>query len=313
MNSATATGDGRMDEETMMKKFLLAGAAVLALSACSEKAEDRIAATENAAALDDQGPVGDASAPTTEAAKDAAEQPPGIDANVAPGVAFDYRYAFSLPETQIARVQEEHAALCGKLGAGNCRVTGLTFTKERNGEIDANMEFKLNPALALRFGRDATDLVARAEGKLETSAVAGEDVGSQIVDGDKSADGIKAELAKIEAQLKIPNLSKDVRSRLVDQAGELRAQLRSQSSRRDAQVESLATTPMVFTYEAGEAVMGFERGTAVQTGLTAGARSMEAITTALAFILGAFGPWLLLAGAGFWGWRRFGKRKANAE
>ncbi len=296
-----------------MKKFLFAGAAVLALSACGQKAEDRTAATEAAASNDAQGPATDASAPSSEAAKDLAEQPPGIGANVAPGVAFDYRYAFSLPEVQIARVQEEHAALCAKLGAGNCRVTGLTFTKERNGQIDANMQFKLNPALALRFGRDATDLVARAEGKLETSAVAGEDVGSQIVDGDKSAVSIKAELAKIDAQLKIPGLSKDVRSRLVDQAADLRAQLRAQSSQRDVQVESLATTPMVFTYEAGEAVMGFERGSAVQTGLSAGARSMEVITTAVAFLLGAFGPWLLLAGAGFWGWRRFAKRKAPTE
>ncbi len=296
-----------------MKKFLFAGAAVLALSACGQRAEDSSAATEATSPVDDQGPANITSAPSSDAAKDLAEHPPGIDANVAPGVAFDYRYAFSLPEVQIARVQEEHAALCGKLGAGNCRVTGLTFTKERNGKIDANMQFKLNPALALRFGRDATELVSRAEGKLETSAVAGEDVGSQIVDGDKSAVSIKAELAKIDAQLKIPGLSKDVRSRLVDQAGELRAQLRARSSQRDVQVESLATTPVVFTYEAGEAVMGFERGSAVQTGLTAGTRSMEAITTALAFIIGAFGPWLLLAGAGFWGWRRFGKAKAPTE
>ena len=294
-----------------MKKFLFAGAAVLALSACGQKVEDRSAAPEMATSNDAQGPATDASASSSDAAKELAEQPPGIDANVAPGVAFDYRYAFSLPEVQIARVQEEHAALCSKLGAGNCRVTGLTFTKERDGKIDANMQFKLNPALALRFGRDATDLVARAEGKLETSAVAGEDVGSQIVDGDKSALGIKAELAKIDAQLKIPGLSKDVRSRLVDQASDLRAQLRALSSQRDGNVESLATTPMVFTYEAGEAVMGFERGSAVQTGLTAGARSMEAITTSIAFLLGAFGPWLLLVGAGFWGWRRFGKAKAT--
>ena len=294
-----------------MKKFLFAGAAVLALSACGQKVEDAVSAEAPAAISEAATDAAESSADRSARSQAAAEQPPGIDANVAPGVAFDYRYAFSLPEVQIARVQEEHAALCSKLGAGNCRVTGLMFTKERDGVIDANMQFKLNPALALLFGRDATDIVARAQGKLETSAVAGEDVGRQIVEGDKSAVGIKAELAKIDAQLKIPGLSKDVRSRLVDQASDLRAQLRSLNTKRDSAVESLATTPVVFTYEAGEAVMGFERGSAMQTGLSAGAKSVAAITTALAFVLGALGPWLILAGAGLWGWRRFGKAKAT--
>ena len=294
-----------------MKKFLFAGAAVLALSACGQKVEDAVSAEAPAAISEAATDAAESSADRSARSQAVAEQPPGIDANVAPGVAFDYRYAFSLPEVQIARVQEEHAALCSKLGAGNCRVTGLMFTKERDGVTDANMQFKLNPALALLFGRDATDIVARAQGKLETSAVAGEDVGRQIVEGDKSAVGIKAELAKIDAQLKIPGLSKDVRSRLVDQASDLRAQLRSLNTKRDSAVESLATTPVVFTYEAGEAVMGFERGSAMQTGLSAGAKSVAAITTALAFVLGALGPWLILAGAGLWGWRRFGKAKAT--
>ena len=91
----------------------------------------------------------------------------------------------------------------------------------------------------------------------------------------------------------------------MDEARDIRNEIANLKSTRDDQVESLSTTPVVFTYEPSEAVMGFERGSAVQTGLSAGGASLGAITTALAFALGAFGPWLLLGSAGFWVWRRF--------
>ena len=42
--------------------------------------------------------------------------PPGISPNAAPGVAFNYSYAFVLPSKAISAVQESHAAACEKLG-----------------------------------------------------------------------------------------------------------------------------------------------------------------------------------------------------
>src|SRR5687767_9511642 len=48
----------------------------------------------------------------------AAEQAggPNISVSAAPGVAFNYRYAFRLPNARIAPAQEAHAAMCEKLG-----------------------------------------------------------------------------------------------------------------------------------------------------------------------------------------------------
>ncbi len=286
-----------------MRKVLLAGVALLAVAACSKSEQDSVQRDNSAVELAKPEAADAASAERS------GETPPDIGQNVAPGVAFNFSYAFSLPEAKIAETQEAHATLCGKLGIARCRVTGITFNKERDGNIDARLSFKVDPAIALSFGRDATDLVERAEGKLETSNVTGEDVGSQIVEGDKSAAQLKADLARIEVQLKIPKLSSQVRQQLLDEGREIRNQLASLRSNRDDQVESLATTPLIFTYEPSETVMGFERGSAIQTGLSAGGMSLKAVTTLLAVILGAVGPWALAAGLGIWGWRRFRKAK----
>jgi hypothetical protein len=43
--------------------------------------------------------------------------PGGIDITAAPGVAFFYRYAFSLPAEKVATTQEAHAQACEKLGS----------------------------------------------------------------------------------------------------------------------------------------------------------------------------------------------------
>src|SRR4051812_15014720 len=53
--------------------------------------------------------------------------PPEISPPAAPGVAFNYRYAFRLPANRIGQIQEEHAAACEKLGAERCRITGMLY------------------------------------------------------------------------------------------------------------------------------------------------------------------------------------------
>ena len=285
-----------------MKRILFVLPLMIGVAACSksENGSGQESASRDATA---------ASSATDTAAETGAEtgkHPPGIDPNVAPGVAFDFRYGFSLPERQIATVQEQHAALCGRLGIAHCRVTGLSFDKARNGHVTAATTFRLDPVMALSFAKDATALVERAEGSLETSQVQGEDAGKAIVAGDKSADGIRTELAKIDAQLRIPGLSKDARSRLVEQSGELRGQLRDLSTERDARVESLATTPVAFDYEV--ATTGFALGDPLKQGLGASTTSISALLSFLALAIGAIGPWALLGGGAWWAVRRWRRK-----
>lgn len=273
---------------------------ILATAACSKAANDQATA--------DAMETAEGVRPTDAMTK----SPPRIGANVAPGVAFSYLYNFGLPAANIARVQEDHAALCGRMGIVHCRVTAMHYVKEGDGSITADMAFKLDPAMAHSFGRDATDMVEKADGNLTDSRIDGNDAGSDIVANDKTATQINAELAKIEAQLKIPNLSREVRSRLVEQLGELRGRLRDLASDRDAKVESLATTPVAFDYAANEAILGFDNRSPVQKAFKASGHSFTTMISFVIVAIGILAPWAVLGGAIFWLVRRFRPKKAGA-
>ena len=274
----------------------------IAVAACSQKVPQDQSGKADMAAADMR------TMDVQEAAADAA--PPKISANVAPGVAFDYRYTFGLPADNISAAQESHAALCERLGIVHCRVTGMQYNKVAGGGIEASLAFKLDPAMAGSFARDATDIVEKADGSLTDSAISGEDAGRQIVEGDRNKAQIEAELARIDVQLKIPNLSKDVRARLVEQAGELHGQLRALSNDRAAKVESLATTPVLFDYQPNEAIFGFDNRSPVQQALKTSGQSFQTMLSFVIIAIGALAPWALLGGAIFWLVRRLRPRKA---
>src|SRR4051812_27650401 len=42
--------------------------------------------------------------------------PPNVSPSAAPGVAFNYRYAFRLPAARVSQIQEQHARACEQLG-----------------------------------------------------------------------------------------------------------------------------------------------------------------------------------------------------
>ena len=63
--------------------------------------------------------------------------PPGIAPTAAPGVAFNYRYGFSLPDVNISTAQEAHAAACEKLGLSRCRITGMTYELDDRDRVHA--------------------------------------------------------------------------------------------------------------------------------------------------------------------------------
>lgn len=285
-----------------MKRILWTLPLVLGVAACN-KAPNSGANQDVANAATEVAAEADSS---TEAA--GGDQPPVIDASIAPGVAFDYQFAFSLPEKGIAAMQSEHARLCARIGVSQCRVVGLTFNKLRTGDVDADMAFKLDPALALSFTRDATDLVNRADGKLETSQVQGSNVGDSIVQDDRSVQAQKAELARLTAEQKIPGLSKARRDEISRELAAIRNALNRAKLERDNKVESLATTPVRFSYEPNETILGFGRESPVQQGLSSSSASLNAFLTFVALVVGTLWPWALAGFGIFWLIRRLRSR-----
>src|SRR3546814_13653805 len=100
-----------------MKTRLLTGAMALALIGCSEKSSE----TLREAPAYDMAPVETAEvAPQTPSAA----RSPNIGVTSAPGVAFNYAYAFRLDDSRIAAVQEEHRSeerRVGKECVSTCR------------------------------------------------------------------------------------------------------------------------------------------------------------------------------------------------
>ncbi len=238
-------------------------------------------------------------------AADAAMRGPGISVSSAPGVAFNYRYAFRLPSNRIGATQEAHAAACEKLTLARCRITGMRYRLENERDISAELSLKLDPTIARTFGKQAADLVTKSEGMLVDQEISGVDAGAAIAGANRTDAQLRDDIAKVEGELRRPGLSNVVRDRLLAEAADLRAQLRSVGATRDADRESLARTPMVFHYGSGSLIPGFDTTSPIRDAFeNAAAIFLGALGIMLTLIAGLLPPALLLALA-IWIVRRF--------
>ncbi|MDB5691519.1 MAG: hypothetical protein JWO81_582 [Alphaproteobacteria bacterium] len=184
---------------------------------------------------------------------------PGITPTAAPGVAFNYRYAFRLPADRIAGVQEEHALACEKLGLARCRITGMSFHRTSDRDVEARLDFKLDPAIARAFGKQGNDTVARADGLLAEAEITGEDAGGAIAAATRDEARQDDELKKIEAQLARAGLGSAERAQLQAQAQQIRESLRASQADKSEKQDSLAKTPLTFAYQSGDMAPGVRR------------------------------------------------------
>jgi Domain of unknown function (DUF4349) len=254
---------------------------ILLLSACGQKAEE--APSGPAAAADAAAEAGGAS--------DMAG--PEIDRSVAPGVAFAYNYAFTLPAKAISGIQQEHAAACAKLGSSRCRVTGMSYEQPAEDRVSARMDFLLAPDIAHSFGSAGVAAVERAEGQLENASVSGENAGAQIELSQTDSAGIEAEAQRIEARLAAKGLTAAERAELQSQLGNLRQQLHGNAQTRRDLEKTIATTPVSFAY-ASQGLIG--SGNTFGKAASASWSSLETMLSFLTLIAGIALPWLLVIG-----------------
>ncbi len=227
---------------------------------------------------------------------------PGIAPTAAPGVAFNYRYAFSLPAERIAAVQEQHAQACEKLGLAHCRITGMVFRRSSDENVEARLDFKLDPTLARAFGKQGIDAVTHADGLLAEAEINGEDAGGAIAAADRDAAQQGDALKRVEAQLARPGLPSAERVQLQEQAQQAREAMRASETVKAEKEASLATTPMTFSYEAGDMAPGVNRSLSEGLGNVVGALEW------MLLVLITLAPWALVALL-IWGlFRRFRPR-----
>lgn len=243
-----------------------------------------------------------AAPPPFSRASDAASESggPNISVTAAPGVAFNYRYAYRLPNARISVAQEAHASMCEKLGIARCRITGMRYSLVNERDVSASLELKLDPAIARQFGKDATKVVTDAEGMLVDQQISGVDAGSAIDRANRSRAELQDELERVNRELARPGLSSVVRDRLLSEAASLRQQISALGEQKKADEESLAKTPMAFYYGSGKAIPGFDEPQPLSDAFD---RAGYNFLSAIGFLIIAIAtllPWLLLIAASVW-------------
>jgi Domain of unknown function (DUF4349) len=260
----------------------------LLLAACQQTGEESTQ-TEALAVQNDL--------PVTELAEESADasamKAPGIPASAAPNLAFEYRYAFKLPDDKIGAVQEEHAEACEVLGSARCQIVDYRYAQAKENDVDAMLAFKLDPAIARKFGRDAIASVEKAEGVLADGNVTGTNVGGAIEDSQGRSALLQAQLERLELRLKAKLPAKE-RSGLQDRAEEIRRELDNEADGRSKGEVKLAMTPVQFTYTSDGGVPGFGKDNPFATAFDVSANSFATMISFVLMLAGALAPWALL-------------------
>ena len=172
---------------------------------------------------------------------------PEVRPEAAPDVAFGYSYNFGIAADRIAGVQQRHARTCEELGTSRCRITGMTYRRSDEDNVEAQLRLALDPSLAHRFGENALAAVQEAEGNLVDSQITGTDVGTGIRRNTRSIADLQEELRILEQRIAAPGRD-EAKLGLREQAEELRRQIRALEDNRSEQRDSLATTPVSLAY-----------------------------------------------------------------
>jgi Domain of unknown function (DUF4349) len=260
----------------------------LLLAACSGGGEET--QSREALTVQEELPVVDAA---EEAADASAMKAPGIPASVAPNLAFEYRYAFKLPDAKIGAVQEEHAEACEVLGSARCQIIDYKYAQADENDVEAMLAFKLDPAIARKFGRDAIASVEKAEGVLADGNVTGSNVGGAIEDSQGRSALLQAQLERLEQRLKAKLPAKE-RASLQDRVEEIRRELDNEGEGRRQGEVKLAMTPVQFTYTSDGGVPGFGKDNPFASAFDVSATSFATMVSFVLMVVGAITPWALL-------------------
>ena len=288
---------------------------ILLLSACSQPQEEREASDLRTFDVQQQPPPSNVAPPAPmapppvarSADATAAEQAggPNINVTAAPGVAFNYRYAYRLPNSRISAAQEAHATMCEKLGVTRCRITGMRYSLVNERDVSASLELKLDPAIARNFGKSATKVITDAEGMLVDQEITGVDAGSSIERANRGRAELQDELDRVNRELSRLGLSNVVRDRLLSEVAALRSQIRALGDQKAADEESLAKTPMAFYYGSGKSIAGFDEPTPLKDAFKRAGYNFLSVIGFLVIAIATLLPWLLVIALLVWAYRRY--------
>lgn len=210
----------------------------------------------------------------------------GIDAVGRSGSGFDYRYAYRLPGEKLKAVLQSNADACDRLGPTRCRIIAMRYQADDSNKIRAVLTLKVDPSIARAYGDAVTKTVTGTDGVL---------VDTEITGADSTADARSvAVVTRLRDQLK--NTQAIAASTSPDAAGararaaRIQAALETIAEVEATQGQSLATAPVLMTYESSTALTGL--GSSGANFRNAG-QTWENSLSRLLIVLGSVGPWLI--------------------
>jgi hypothetical protein len=199
------------------------------------------------------------------------------------GSGFDYRYAFRLPGDKLKTVLQSNADACDKLGPARCRILAMRYRVSDTNQTKAVLTLRIDPAIARNFGEAAVKTLQSADGVLTDSEVSGADTTTtarSLAMVDRLRDQLKAAQSQSDG-------SADAKAR----ADRIQSALDTIAEVEASQGQTLATAPVLITYESSNALTGL--GTADANFRNAG-QSLENTVARVLVVLATLGPWFLV-------------------
>lgn len=204
------------------------------------------------------------------------------EAFVKTGTGFDYRYAFRLPGDRVKAVQQSNEAGCDKLGPARCRITGSRYSVGDNNQSRAVLTFAIDPAIAREFGDAAIKTLQSADGVLVDSEVSGADTTTSA----RTLAIIGRLRDRLKAAQSLPATDPTAKA----QVQRLQSALDTIAESEASQGQTLATAPVLITYESSNPLTGL--GSADANFRNAG-QTLESTMARVLIVLAAVGPWFL--------------------
>lgn len=223
------------------------------------------------------------------------------------GSPFDYRYAYRLPASKVKAVLQSNADGCDKLGPARCRILSMRY-KVEGSNIRAVLTFKIDPVIARGFGEAATRVVTSADGVLVDTEVNGADT-TAAARSLALINRLREQLANAEAG-SARGGAEGAASRA--RASRIRSALETIAEVEAGTGQTLATAPVLMTYESSSALNGGLGASADANFRNAGQTLVSSIAS-LAQVLAGVGPWLLLMIAAVFLLRWFIHGRGDAE
>jgi hypothetical protein len=195
---------------------------------------------------------------------------------------FDYRYAFRLRGDRLKEVLQSNADGCDKLGPARCRILAMRYRVDAGNHIRAVLTLRIDPAIARAYGEAAVKTLQSADGLLVDSEVSGADSTSSA----RSA----ALIDRLRDRLKGAQTAAATDPNAKVQAAKIQSALDTIAESEAGQGQTLATAPVLISYESSSALTGL--GSADANFRSAGS-SLESSVARLLIVLAAVGPWLL--------------------